>query len=58
MPRTEGGQLQGLPYYGPNGAGVHPSHEGRDEDDAETCLSAILDSLEFLVQERSSPQER
>ena len=36
--------------------GVHPSHEGRDEDDAETCLSAIPDGPEFLVQERSSPQ--
>ena len=51
-----GGQLQGLPYYGPDRAGVHPSHEGRDEDDTETCLSAILDGLKFLVQERSSPQ--
>ena len=52
----DGGQLQGLPHYGPDGAGVHPFHEGRDEDDAETRLSAIPDGLEFLVQERSSPQ--
>ena len=51
-----GGQLQGLPYYGPDGAGVHPSHESRDEDDAETCLPAIPDGHELLVQERSSPQ--
>ena len=52
----EGGQLQGLPYYGPDGVGVHPCHEGRDEDDAETGLSAIPDGPELLVQERSSPQ--
>jgi hypothetical protein len=50
------GQLQGLPHHGADGISVHPSHKGRDKDDAETCLSAILDSLKFLVQERSSPQ--
>ena len=52
----DGGQLQGLPHYGPDGVGVHPSHEGRDEDDAETRLAAIPDGLELPVQERSSPQ--
>ena len=50
------GQVRGEPHYLPNGVGVYPSHEGRDEDDAETCLSAIFDGLELLVPERPSPQ--
>jgi hypothetical protein len=51
-----GDQLQGLPHNGADGISVHPSHKGRDEDDTKTYLSAALDGLEFLVQERSSPQ--
>jgi hypothetical protein len=52
----DGGQLQGLPYYVPDGVGVYPSHESGDKDHAETCLPTIPDSLEFPVKERSSPQ--
>ena len=50
-----GGQLQGLPYYGSDGVGVHSTHEGGNEDNAKTSLAGIPDGLEFLVQERSSP---
>jgi hypothetical protein len=51
-----GGQLQGLLYHGPDRASIYSSHKGRDEDNAETFLSAVLDGPKFLVQERSSPQ--
>jgi hypothetical protein len=56
-PPHGGGQLQGLPHHGADGISVHPSHKGRDEDDAETCLFAILDGCKFLVQE-CSPSQR
>jgi hypothetical protein len=50
----DGGQLQSLPHYVPDGVSVNPSHESGDKDDAETCFPTIQDSLEFLVKERSS----
>ena len=50
------GVVAGPAVYGPDRVGVHPFYEGRDEDDAETCFSAIPDGLKLQVQERPSPQ--
>jgi hypothetical protein len=49
-------QLQCLPDYGSDGVGVYPFYKGRNEDNAETCLSGILDGLEFPGKKCSSPQ--